>query len=336
MCNSSICVFTNSPVNIPTTPLRIEIDADTKRIQIHHDGNAAGADDANHLTCVLEVPVQSELNITGAEQRNIHVERLYSDAVRLQTCGGGNISTRNLNGFRFEFVTHGGGSVHCAGNTLANQITIQANDTGNVHLAKMQGDLLYVLCDSGCIRTDSCYTEASKFVTHSGHLDLHNVHKFAEMYVLEAGRLDVSGFHGRLMARLSAAATAQLQLTEVYGDSSIEIVGENVPAEAEDGTPAARRGELILNVSDFVLENNEIDVRVEGTSGARVRLAETLADSLESEWWDCVSAEADVFHRVNPNLNASDDDRLQVRSFGDVLLGKMSWTDTLKLKLNVK
>lgn len=284
-----------------------------------------------NLTCVLEVPVQSELDVSAAAQRNIHVERLYSDAVRLRTSAGGNISTHNLNGFRFEFETHGGGSVRCGGNTLANHIEIRAHDAGTVHLAKMQGDLLFVLCDTGAIRTESCYTEASKFVTHSGLLELRNVHKFAEMFVLQAGgRLEVSGFHGRLVAKVCAGAAAKLQLTELYGESSIEMV-----AGDDDDSETLAGDRLTLNVSDFVLDNNELDVGVSG-AGARVRLAETLADSLESEWWECISPEADALRRPNPNRNAGDEDRLLVRWCGDVLMGKMTWTDTLKLKFNVK
>lgn len=258
------------------------------------------------------------MDISG--QRNIHIERLYSDSVRLRTTTG-DISTRNLNGFRFDFATDGG-NVHCDGNTLANQIDIRTRGHGNIHLAKMQGDLLYAICDSGSITTESCYSEASKFVTLNGRLVLRNVHKFSEMYLLEGGSIEVTGFHGRLVAKLNSGGRASFQLTEVYGDSCIEALG---------GRQNGEEVRLTVNVSDFVLENNTLEVKAE--EGARIQLDGTL-----DEYREHLSSAGDSFRRENPviNVGGQDEDQLTVRSAGDVRLGKMSWTDTLMLKFNVK
>lgn len=295
-------------------PLRITSDGNTIHIHTTADSPASNA----ALTCLLEVPVQSDVDISG--QRNIHIERLYSDSVRLRTTTG-DINTRNLNGFRFDFETDGG-NVHCAGNTLANQIDIRTRGNGNIHLAKMQGDLLYAICDSGSITTESCYSEASKFVTLNGRLVLRNVHKFSEMYLLDGGSMEVTGFHGRLVAKLNSGGRASFQLTEVYGDSCIEAMGDR-----RDGEEVR----LTVNVSDFVLENNTLEVRAE--EGAKIELDGTL-----DEYREHLSSEGESFRHENPvmNVGGQDDDQLTVRSAGDVRLGKMSWTDTLMLKFNVK
>lgn len=240
--------------------------------------------------------------------------------MRLRTTSG-DISTHNLNGFRFDFATDGG-NVHCTGNTLANQIDIRTRGHGNIHLTKMQGDLLYAISDSGSITTESCYSEASKFVTLNGRLVLRNVHKFSEMYLLSGGSIEVTGFHGRLVAKLNETGRASFQITELHGDSCIEALG------------GAEKGEdvrLKVNLSDFVLGNNALDVSTAG--GAQIRVDATL-----DEYREHLSSNGDTFRRDNPevDLGDQDDNLLTVRSAGDVHLGKMSWTDTLMKKFNVK
>lgn len=171
---------------------------------------------------------------------------------------------------------------------------------------KIQGDLLFAICDSGSITTDSCYSEASKFVSLNGKLNLKNVHKFCEMYLLEAGgELDVSGFHGRLQAKMNGGRL-RFQLTEVYGDSCIFAMG--------------KPEELIINVSDFVIENTAMEM----TAGNII-----VEDSL-AHMEGCV-LEKGIFRSVNDNLEMSED-KLTVTTGGELRLGKMSWTDSLKLR----
>lgn len=170
----------------------------------------------------------------------------------------------------------------------------------------MQGDLLYAICDSGSITTDSCYSEASKFVSLNGKLNLRNVHKFCEMYLLEAGgELNVSGFHGRLQAKMNGGRL-RFQLTEVYGDSCIIAMGK-----PED---------LVINISEFVMEHTAMEMTAKNI---------TLDDSL-SEMEGCV-LENKIFHSVNDKLEINED-KLTVTTDGELKLAKMSWTDTIKLR----
>lgn len=170
--------------------------------------------------------------------------------------------------------------------------------------------MLYAICDSGCITTNSCYVEASKFVTLNGRLHLQNVHKFAEMYLLNGGDMEVSGFHGKLLAKLNGGR-GRFQLTEVYGESLIEALGESPE-------------ELLVNVSDFVLENNALNV-----DGERIEMEPRL-----DEYKQYVDASGKSFRMENANVQSTDEDTLNVVSKGVVRMGRMSWTDTLRLKFN--
>lgn len=99
--------------------VHFQVEGDTVTVQ----GTGSGSD---AIICQLEVPVKSDLHINAS--RNVHIEKLYSDDIRvLTTCG--DITTRNLQGFRLEFESHRG-NVHCDGSTLANQIFIRARGNG--------------------------------------------------------------------------------------------------------------------------------------------------------------------------------------------------------------
>lgn len=130
------------------------------------------------------------------------------------------------------------------------------------------------------------------------------------MYLLDGGELEVSGFHGKILAKMNGGK-ARFQLTEVYGDSLIEALGD---------TPE----ELVINVSDFVLENNSVNVEA-----ARIELESRL-----EEYKQFLESEQKLFRLENANQQATDEDRLMVVSKGMVRLGQMSWTDTLRLKFN--
>lgn len=99
--------------------VNIQVEGDNVAVQ----GNGIGKDG---IICQLEVPVKSDLHITAT--RSVHIEKMYSDdIIVLTSCG--DITTRNLQGFRLEFETHRG-NVHCDGNTLANQIFIRTRGNG--------------------------------------------------------------------------------------------------------------------------------------------------------------------------------------------------------------
>lgn len=99
--------------------VNIQVEGDNVTIR----GNGIGEDGT---ICELEVPVKSDLNITAT--RSVHIEKMYSDDIKVLTSCG-DITTRNLQGFRLEFETHRG-NVLCDGNTLANQIFIRTRGNG--------------------------------------------------------------------------------------------------------------------------------------------------------------------------------------------------------------
>lgn len=99
--------------------VNIQVEGDSVTV----DGNGSGKDG---IICQLEVPVKSDLHVTAT--RSVDIEKMYSDNIKVLTSCG-DITTRNLQGFRLEFETHRG-NVHCDGNTLANQIFIRARGNG--------------------------------------------------------------------------------------------------------------------------------------------------------------------------------------------------------------
>lgn len=114
-------LISNCPTSQHAPSIHFDIKDNIVTISSSDTDKFAGSD----ITCVLEVPVKSDLDINSS--RDVHLEKLYSDEIKLQTMG--NITTKNLQGFKFDFESETG-NIHCAGNTLANQINIRTRDNG--------------------------------------------------------------------------------------------------------------------------------------------------------------------------------------------------------------
>lgn len=173
--------------------------------------------------------------------------------------------------------------------------------------------MMYAICDSGTITTNSCYSEASKFVSQNGSLNLQNVHKVSEMYLLEAGgHMTITGFHGTLLAKSKGGCQLQFQLTELYGDSCIEVLSHSFGDSR-----------LQLNVSEFVEEHTKLEI-----IASEIELTENMKHLQE------YIQEPGVLRMEQINLELSDD-KLKVITSGSVKLGKMSWADTVRQKMNL-
>ena len=170
----------------------------------------------------------------------------------------------------------------------------------------MQGDFLNAISEGGCISTDSCYVENSKFITVNGGLLLKNVHKSTEMYLLQGGNLNVTGLHGKVQATTNGGHIT-FQLTEVYGDSVIE---------------ARDPQSLKINISEFVQEHTCLDVIVD-----EITLDNTLA------LWSSKITGKGQLQSGDTDLK---EDKLTIKSNGALILGKLSWMDTIKFKYSAK
>lgn len=172
----------------------------------------------------------------------------------------------------------------------------------------MLGDSLTAITENGIISTNSCYAENSKFITHSGGLHLKNVHKKSELFMLEGGDLDVTGFHGVLNTK-TTGGTLNFQLTEIYGDSVIEALDPKT---------------FNVNISEFVEQHTCLTVNANQI---------TVNTSLQFEINQKDDGSGEQLQNGNRDLN---DDLLTIQTNGNIKLGKMSWMDSIKLKLSAQ
>lgn len=181
----------------------------------------------------------------------------------------------------------------------------------NIHFNQILGDSLTAITENGIISTNSCYAENSKFITQKGGLHLKNVHKKSEMYLLDAGDLDVTGFHGILNVTSSNGGTLNFQLTEVYGDSCIE---------------AQNPSQLNVNISEFVEQHTCLSFVAN----------QIILDSTLQHFEKCYQNN-DGNESGETKLQVGDrdmcDDLLTIRTNGNLKLGKLSWMDSVKMKL---
>lgn len=172
-------------------------------------------------------------------------------------------------------------------------------------MRKVQGDFFNAITENGMISTDSCYSENSKFITQKGTLQLKNVHKSSEIYLLEGGNVDVTGFHGVIRAKTNGGHL-NFQLTEIYGESSIS-----------SQNPLA----FNVNISEFVEQHTCV-------SAAADKIV--LDPKLEHLKSDLIVNEKGC--QLNIGNRDLIEDILTIQSNGCLNLGKLSWMDTIKLK----
>lgn len=139
-----------------------------------------------------------------------------------------------------------------------------------------------------------------------------NVHKKSEMYLLDDGDLDVTGFHGILNVNSTNGGTLNFQLTEIYGDSTIE---------------AKNPTKLNVNISEFVEQHTCLSIVAK-----RIVLDPTLQHFEQCYRTGDGSGETEL--QVGDRDMC--DDLLTIRTNGSLKLGKLSWMDTVKMKLTAQ
>lgn len=162
------------------------------------------------------------------------------------------------------------------------------------------------ISDSGTISTEACYSENSKFITQRGTLQLKNVHKTSEIYLLEGGNVDITGFHGVIRATTNGG-NLNFQLTEVYGESSIS-----------SQNPIS----LNVNISDFVEKHTCVSITTTKNIILDSKLEHLKCDLIQKE----DGCELNIGNR---DLTEG---VLTVQTNGSVNIGKLSWLDTIKFK----
>ncbi|XP_055686588.1 uncharacterized protein LOC129791939 [Lutzomyia longipalpis] len=244
---------------------------------------------------LLEIPVKADLSV--AADGKLDVADLHSDRISVSTSSG--ISTRNLRSESIEL--HSKGDIVCRGLTLGYKVRIETEDAGNVSLEKVQGEELQVDCKAGSISTESCYSTNSKFSTQTGNLVLNNVHRCAEVNVLEEGNLTMCGFNGTLLAKV-CKGRIQLQLAELWGENVV------ISNAAED---------VSVNVADAVVDTTYFHAAAENVH---------VDDSLKHLLGTKENGAVTIGKKTLPQ-------KLFIQTEGRLEIKKLSWVDAVKLKM---
>lgn len=168
---------------------------------------------------------------------------------------------------------------------------------------------MIAITENGIISTDSCYSENSKFITQKGGLHLKNVHKTSELFLLDGGTVDVTGFNGILRAQTNGG-NLNFQLTEVYGESFIEAQNPNT---------------FDVNISEFVEQHTCLSI-----TASKITLDTNLNEF-------SINRSADDSNDKLENGNRDlIDDILTIQTNGELKLGKLSWMDCIKIKFSAQ
>lgn len=274
----------------------IDIKGDEKNVEVSARDKLGAKEDTKF---VFEVPVKCNLEITAG--KDVSIAEMYSDYIDVKSQK--NIFTKNLRGTSIELLSQEG-DITCDGLTLAQEIKIQTNHRGNIHLDKIQGDAMTCASSKGTISTNACYAGVSKFTTQTGTLNLKNVHKQATVYVLEEGDINMTGIHGNLLIKANGG-NLNLQFSEVMDDT---IIMSNDSKHVS------------INISDLVEENCFIELNSD----------EIILDKSASHLKDRLQGNK---FRLG---NGENKNKLLVSVTGKLALGKLSWADSLKSSLGFR
>lgn len=135
---------------------------------------------------------------------------------------------------------------------------------------------------------------------------LHNVHKNAEIVIFQKGLLEMTGFHGTLNAKVNSGQV-KVQFSEILEKNSIVFNGTEQPME--------------IFISDLIEENSFIDIK-----SKEIEVDESIkTKSGKNIFKDCFL----LGESSRKNTLSIENEK------GFVKLGKMSWADSLKLKMSL-
>ncbi|XP_017078680.1 protein FAM185A [Drosophila eugracilis] len=255
----------------------------------------------SQFECNLQIPVRSDVAVDA--KGNVRVEGVQSELLQVKADGG--ILTKNIKATNISLFSENG-QIICQG-TLLGKITEIETHNGSISLDKLQGDSLNCSTKAGSIETDCCYVENSKFQTQTGRLELKNVHKSSQVHIHQSADLNMTGVHGNLQV-MTKGGSLNVQLSELVGHNKIDA--HNLDEEA------------LIHISQAI----EQDLHIEITA-SEVKLETGLEHVAHA-----LNVDKNKFLLSNSNTNL-----LQVSSTGakGVRLGKQSWSDMMRAKLNV-
>lgn len=164
---------------------------------------------------------------------------------------------------------------------------------------------MHASTENGELLTNSCYVNSSIFETNCGNLLLHNVHKNAEINILQKGRLEMTGFHGTLNAKVNSGQV-KVQFSEILEKNVITFNGTE-PIE--------------IFISDLIEDNSFVDIKAK-----EIEVDESIK----------TKSGKNIFKDSFLLGESSKKNTLSIESKkGFVKLGKMSWADSLKLKMSL-
>lgn len=260
--------------------------------------------EGEQVVCLLEVPIRADLLINTDSE--VSISDMYCE--ELNVVSSKDINTKNVRSTTVDLLSKNG-NIQCQGLLLGQKMNIKTNSKGSIFLDKLQGDSINCQTIDGNIKTNSCYVENSKFTTDNGTLELKNIHKTSKVRVNKMGDLFMTGVHGNIQIDCEGGGNVNVQLSEIVGKNKIVT-------KTEDNL-------VIVNISDHIEESSFI----EAVSKKKISLDESL-----SHLMDCVENENHFrMNKEEENVNL-----LSIECKGDLILGKLSWADSMKIAMGLK
>ncbi|KAI8781959.1 protein FAM185A [Biomphalaria glabrata] len=138
------------------------------------------------VVCIIQVPLQFDLNLKLLEEKDVHVEGMESNKIVVEA-EKGNCCFNNVKCMSLSAMSRSG-NITC-GSTLHGNSYFQTRKSGSISTEKLQGSNIICETEMGSVSVKSLYADNATFRSDAGSINLGHCH--GQLYLL-AGQSDVN------------------------------------------------------------------------------------------------------------------------------------------------
>ncbi|XP_071960790.1 protein FAM185A-like [Antedon mediterranea] len=256
-----------------------------------------------NLGWYVEVPMSFDLQLQSTGQGHIYVEKFENKSCDFETEKGDCIM-RSLKTSQATAVSQGG-NISIVKSLLGN-VSLTANNNGNIKTDKIQGHVVKLTSKEGTITCSDIYGKATTIESQEGDIITGNLHGECNIKT-ESGDVHIGSLDGSLYSEVTSG------LLDVYAIRHKDIYINNTQGDVVVKVPTELKTHLHLNANEVILPETP-------------------------QFSDCAQEQAGDITKVEGVIgDHSKDNKIHVKADnGRIKIKTLSWFDSLSFRKIMK
>lgn len=153
--------------------------------------------------CVIRVPVNLNIQISSLNDAAVNIGKLQVSDFSVKTQKG-SVQLQDITSKGSIKVESEQGLVTCQGKMLADIVDIKTGLNANIKCNNLVANRVNIRTEGGSIFVESCYSDASHFITVIGNINVNYLHRTSIIDIVQSGNLSINSFEGTLKASLKS------------------------------------------------------------------------------------------------------------------------------------